>query len=138
MSGEVFNLDDLLETIINKPADYSNRHEAVKQTVKLRESKKRKLENGLVLKLFYAAKGDAARNQTLFYDFVYGYEKKLSGTGLREAQFKQAFLHPSFKEAIEFMYAQIINMPAWNLNEPMILKGFLSLQDQLIEESEVL
>ncbi len=118
------DLDELLNKIINEKTDYSHRHEAVKYAVKLRETKKTQLANGFDVNLFYAPQKHKSRNETLFYDFVYGYEKQLSGTGLRELQFRQAFLHPKFIEVMEFMYPPMIKMPAWNFNEPAILKGF--------------
>ncbi|WP_394749327.1 phospholipase D-like domain-containing protein [Spongiimicrobium salis] len=85
--------------------------------------KKQLKENGFDLELFYVPKEHHKRNETLFYDFVYGIESKLAGTGLWEKAFKTSFEHPNFKEVVGFVYPESVGLPAWNLkNEEELMR----------------
>src|SRR5690606_35222347 len=84
---------------------------------KLREETIRKLKRGFNKNLFYVNEKHQLRGNTLFYDFTYGVEKELAGTGLREKQFKTAFEHPDFGKVIEYIYPEIIGMKPWNFSD---------------------
>jgi hypothetical protein len=91
---------------------------------KLREQTKKKLKNGFNKELFYVNEKHQLRRDNLFYNFTYGVEKDLAGTGLREEQFKTAFEHPDFKKVIEYVYPEIVGMKPWNFNDKDELKEF--------------
>lgn len=76
-----------------------------------------KIGRSFSVDLFYAPEHHINRYNCLFYDFVYGVESSLAGTGLRELQFKTVFTNNSFREVIEYIYPQLINLEPWNLTD---------------------
>ncbi len=74
--------------------------------------------------LFYSPEGHPQRRDNLFYDFVYGCEYRLAGTGLREEQFRDAFEHQDFEKAINFIYPEMLGLKPWNLNDKEELQEF--------------
>jgi hypothetical protein len=84
---------------------------------KLREETKNRLKKGFDKQLFYVTEKHRLRRENLFYNFTYGVESDLAGTGLREEQFKTAFEHPDFEKVIEYMYPEIIGLKPWNFND---------------------
>lgn len=85
---------------------------------KIRERTKSKLlSNGFAKELFYNREGHDKRRENLFYEFVYGNEKKLAGTGLRELQFQTVFEHKDFSKIIEYIYPEMIGLKPWNFSD---------------------
>src|SRR5690606_11805568 len=74
--------------------------------------------------LYYSPKGHPKRYDNLYYNFVYGVESKLAGTGLRESQFKDSFEHRDFKKVIDFLIPESIGLEPWNLNDNKNLFNF--------------
>jgi hypothetical protein len=76
------------------------------------------LENGKFdNSLFYSPENHPRRRENLLYDFAYGTELKLADTGLRKAQFKDAFEHPNFQNVIEYIFPALLELPSWNLED---------------------
>ena len=122
----VLNIDiqKVIDTIFNQNKDYTNTLRLEFEANKLREETKRKLKQGFNTEIFYVPKGHQLRKQTLFYDFVYGYESQLAGTGLRESHFQSVFQHPDFEKIINYIYPEMIEMKPWNFQDKNILKEF--------------
>jgi hypothetical protein len=123
---QVLNIDiqKVIDTIFNQNKDYSDTLKLEFEANKLREETKRKLKQGFNSEIFYVHEGHQLRKQTLFYDFVYGYESQLAGTGLRESHFQSVFLHPDFEKVIHYMYPEMIGMKPWNFQDENVLKEF--------------
>lgn len=73
-------------------------------------------EKGFDQEYFYAPVGNKNREKSLFYQFVYGNEGKLAGTGLREDQFKDVFTSSKFKELLFHLYPQYKSNNSWNFS----------------------
>ncbi len=114
----------IIQEIFNLDKDYSKTLANAYEANKLRNAMLSKLRKGFNTELFYLPEGNPKRNETLFYDFVYGYEVDLAGTGLREAQFKSAFENPNFKDVIEFMLPEMVGLKPWNLDDKAELQDF--------------
>ncbi|MGI6342323.1 MAG: phospholipase D-like domain-containing protein [Bacteroidales bacterium] len=113
-----FDLQKIIDAIFDQNVvDYSKIKKIVFEANKLREKTKKKLMQGYNSLIFYAPEGHELRRENLFYDFVYGYEYDLAGTGLREAQFKTAFEHPNFENVVNYIYPDMLGMKSWNLND---------------------
>lgn len=112
------NIEQLLDLIFKSKEDFTDRLELAYSANKSRNKLKDTLINkGFDLELFYAPKGHSKRYDNLFYNFVYGTEYKLAGTGLREAQFKDVFEHPEFKNIISFIFPESVGLEPWNLQD---------------------
>lgn len=112
------NIQQLLDLIFNTKEDYTDRLKLAYSANKSRNQLKEKLINkGFDLELFYAPMGHSKRYDNLFYNFVYGTEYKLAGTGLREAQFKDVFEHPEFKNIVSFILPESVGLEPWNLED---------------------
>ncbi|MBI1805572.1 MAG: hypothetical protein HYR76_00810 [Ignavibacteria bacterium] len=121
----ILNIKLIIDEIFNQENDFIREEpELAFEANKLREKTKEKLKKGFDSKTFYAPEGHKLRRKNLFYDFVYGYEFQLAGTGLRELQFQTAFEHPGFKKVIEYIYPEMIGMKPWNLRDKDILLEF--------------
>jgi hypothetical protein len=118
------DVQDIIDSVFNQRKDYSNTLQLQFNSNKLREEFKRKLKKGFDSKIFYVPQGHSLRNQTLFYEFIYGYESKLAGTGLRESHFESAFLHSDFEKVINYIFPEMIGLPPWNFQDEKILKEF--------------
>lgn len=94
------------------------------QANKLREQTKNKLKKGFDKRIFYVDENHKLRKSNLFYDFTYGVESDLAGTGLREEQFRTTFEHPDFEKVIEYIYPEMIGMKPWNFNDKTELLEF--------------
>ena len=114
--GEL-DLQKIIDEVFNQNVDYSQTNKLVFEANKLREKTKKKLMQGYNSLIFYAPEGHKLRRENLFYDFVYGYEYDLAGTGLRELQFQTAFEHPDFDKVVNFIYPDMLGMKSWNLND---------------------
>ena len=115
---DTLDVNKLIDKIFKQKKGISKIIEYSYEANKIRKEFKNKLLNGFNIQLFYVSKTkNKKRNQNLFYEFVYGYESSLAGTGLREAQFKEAFEHPDFPDAISFIYPQMIKQQQWNLDD---------------------
>jgi len=111
------NLQGIIDEIFNLKIDFSQRTNLVFEANKLREKVKEKLRHKFDCLIFYAPKDHEHRRNNLFYDFVYGYEANLAGTGLREHQFRKAFEHPEFEKVVNYIYPEMIGMKSWNLSD---------------------
>tara|TARA_R110000751_G_scaffold190314_1_gene296133 strand:+ start:83 stop:1411 length:1329 start_codon:yes stop_codon:yes gene_type:complete len=112
------NIQQLLDLIFNSKEDYTNRLNLAYSANKSRNQLKDKLKNNdFDLSLFYVPEGHPKRRENLFYNFVYGSESKLAGTGLREAQFKDVFEHPEFKNIISFILPESVGLQPWNFED---------------------
>ncbi|NVK08072.1 MAG: hypothetical protein HWD89_03400 [Tenacibaculum sp.] len=119
------NIVELFDEIVTSKGTYDWTLDfEIKVNRKRKAVKKRLKEKGFDLAVFYLPEGHLERNQTLFYEFVYGNESKLAGTGLREHQFKECFTHKEFKNVIEFIYPESIGLTPWNLKDEKELLKF--------------
>ena len=115
----------LIDEVFRTRVDHSEKMQLIYQASKNRtEFKKKLLDDGFELSMFYAPEGHHNRRKNLFYEFVYGIECTLAGTGLREAQFSGAFSHPDFRQALSYLYPEMIQIPSWNLNDTNSWRGF--------------
>lgn len=111
-------IQEIIDKIFDSKDDYSDRLELSYSANKTRDLiKTRILSNGFNKEIFYVPEGHTLRRDNLFYYFVYGDEEKLAGTGLREAQFKDAFEHQNFKDVISFIFPDSIGLSSWNLDD---------------------
>lgn len=112
------NIQQLLDLIFYSNEDYTNHLKLAYSANKSRNQFKEKLiNNNFDLTLFYVPEGHSKRRENLFYNFVYGSESKLAGTGLREAQFKDVFEHPEFKNIISFILPESVGLEPWNFED---------------------
>lgn len=111
------DLQEIINEIFNEINDSSWHRKQVFEADKVRAKTKWKLMQGYNQLFFYAPEEHELRKENLWYDFIYGYEKRLAGTGLRELQFKTVFQHPDFEKVINFIYPEILGMKSWNLND---------------------
>ncbi len=118
------DIQDIIETIFNQNKDHSKTLRLEFEANKLREETKKKLKEGYNSEIFYVSEGHPLRKQTLFYDFIYGYESQLAGTGLRESHFQAAFLHTDFEKVINYIFPEMIGLQPWNFQDEKILKEF--------------
>jgi len=119
-----FNVGQLLDMIIAQQEDYSSWVQNAYEANKRRAEVKIMLKIGFDPTIFYVEKDHALRKKTLFYDFVYGFEKKLAGTGLREKQFKTVFEHATFKDVISFILPEMYALKPWEMDDPNTLQVF--------------
>lgn len=119
-----YNNQKIIDAILTAKIDYSETILKVHKARKTRETKLTELKNGFTKELFYLPVGNPKRRDTLFYDFIYGHEVDLAGTGLREEHFRKACEDPKLREAIEFMYPEIVGLKNWNLNDEEELLRF--------------
>ena len=119
------NIQLLKDKIFNSKEDYSLILESTYKANKLRNEFKNVIKTKKFdTRLFYSPKGHPKRHENLYYNFVYGIESKLAGTGLREAQFKNSFEHQDFKKVIDFLIPESIGLELWNLNDNKYLFSF--------------
>lgn len=111
------DLQKIVDEIFNQKIDYNDINKRVFEANKLREKAKEKLRQKFDSLIFYASEGHSFRRNNLFYDFVYGYEATLAGTGLREGQFQTVFEHPDLEKVINYIYPEMIGMKSWNLSD---------------------
>jgi hypothetical protein len=112
------DIEQLFNAIVNQNMNYSFQNNiALSANIRRNQVLKRIIE-GFDTLILYAPENHPLRRDNLFYDFVYGYEKDMAGTGLREQQFKDAFTHNDFKSVIWFMLPESKGMAAWNLSDP--------------------
>ncbi len=114
--GEL-DLQKIIDEIFNLKIDFSKTINLVYEANKRREKVKKKLCQRFDSLIFYAPKGHELRRNNLFYDFVYGYEVDLAGTGLRELQYQTVFEHSEFEKVVNYIYPEMIGMQSWNLND---------------------
>jgi hypothetical protein len=117
------DIQKVIEIIFNHN-NYTDCQRMEFEANKLREETKRKLKHSFNTEILYTPEGHHLRKQTLFYDFVYGYERKLAGTGLRESHFQDAFQHPDIEKVINYIYPEMIGMKPWNFQDKDILREF--------------
>lgn len=119
------NIQLLIDKIFNSKEDHSWVLDRTYETNKKRnELKKIVKTQKFDTSFYYSPKGHPKRYDNLYYNFVYGVESKLAGTGLREAQFKDAFEHQDFKKVIDFLIPESIGLEPWNLNDNKELFNF--------------
>lgn len=109
--------EEILNEILAHPEDYIHIAENVIEANLKRDEKLLMLQNGFNREKFYLPVGHIGRNNTLFYDFAFGLEAKLAGTGLREQHFQSVFENEDFEEIIEFIYPQIAGGENWNFED---------------------
>jgi len=114
----------IIEEIFKMGEDYSYVREVSYMANQKKNLFKTRLKAGFDKKIFYVSKDHAMRYDNLFYDFTYGKESKIAGTGLRELQFSTVFEHPEFQKAIQFIYPQMIGLKPWNLADEEELHQF--------------
>ncbi len=122
--GINIEIQQVIDTIFNQNKDYSQILRLEYEANKLREENKKILKQGFNPEMFYVPEGHLLRKQTLFYDFVYGYENQLASTGLRESHFQSVFLHPDFEKVINYILPEMLGMKPWNFQDENILKEF--------------
>ena len=119
------NMNNLIDEIFKTKEDRSSKMELIYAANKKRNKIKNKLiSQKFETSFFYSPEGHLKRRENLFYEFVYGTESKLAGTGLREAQFKETFEHQSFKTVISFIFPETLGLPAWNLEDKKTYQNF--------------
>jgi hypothetical protein len=118
---QINNLDiqKIINTVFGLTNDYiKNAPSIAFEANKIRERTKSKLLSyGFAKEIFYNREGHKKRRENLFYEFVYGNEERLAGTGLRELQFQTVFEHKDFKKVIEYIYPEMIEFKPWNFND---------------------
>ncbi len=114
----------LIDEIFRQKNDYSRILSLSYEANKIREKTKSKLLHGFDTEIFYVSEGHPKRRDNLFYDFAYGYEVDLAGTGLRELQFKSTFEHPDFVNVISYIFPEMVGMEPWNLDDRKIYYEF--------------
>ena len=119
-----FDLLNVIDEIFSQKCDYSKISNLAYEANKLREITKDKLKAGFNKEIFYVKEGHPSRRKNLFYDFVYGYEVDLAGTGLRELQYKSAFEHKNFIKAISYIFPEMSGMKPWNFEDKDVLLEF--------------
>lgn len=112
-----FDLQVIIDEIFNQKIDYSQKNELVFEANKQREKTIGKLMQGFSSLIFYAPEDHQLRRDNLFYDFVYGKESELAGTGLRELQFKTVFEHKDFYKVVNYIYPKMLGLKPWNLSD---------------------
>lgn len=95
----------LIDAVLFEEKNRDWHHKMVSLVYKRRSNFLKKLKvNGFKEDCFYAPEGSSNRKTSLFYQFVYGIEEKLAGTGLREAQFKDVFTNKEFEKILFYIY----------------------------------
>jgi len=110
------NIAQIIEEIFSQNKDYSNFKDLSFKANASRQNIITQITQDYDKLIFYAPEGHKNRRVNLFYEFVYGAENHLAGTGLREQQFKDVFEHPKFKDIINFMLPEIVSTTPWNLS----------------------
>lgn len=110
------NIAQIIEEIFSQNKDYSNIRDLSFKANASRQNIITQITQDYDKLIFYAPEGHKNRRVNLFYEFVYGAENHLAGTGLREQQFKDVFEHPKFKDIINFMLPEIVSTTPWNLS----------------------
>jgi hypothetical protein len=121
--GEI-DIEQVINEIFNQNQNFSGTKSSIFKANKLREKNKERLKEGFDNEIFYVPNGHKKRRENLFYDFVYGVEASLAGTGLREKQFKTAFTHSEFQKVIEYMFPEMIGLEPWNFEDKNVLLEF--------------
>jgi HKD family nuclease len=121
--GEI-DVQQVINEIFNQKNDYSQTLSLEFEANKLREQTKNKIKQGYNSEIFYVPEGHPMRRTSLFYDFAYGYESRLAGTGLRELQFKTVFEHSDFEKVIHYIFPEMMGLNSWNLQDKSILLEF--------------
>ena len=114
----VLDLDFELLTnhIFYQRSNYQSLLESISKANKARETFKEKLlENGYQKELFYVPRGDSNRKECLFYNFAWGEESSLAGTGLFENQFRIAVNNPLYENVIYFLFPKMTRSEKWDL-----------------------
>ncbi len=120
-----FDINSLLDEIFHSNEDYSDKLTLSFAANKLRgRIKNELLKNKFNKTIFYVPEGHPKRNDNVFYHFVYGVEKQLAGTGLREEQFSNAFEHKDFEKVIAFIFPEIYGIEPWNLENEKTYSEF--------------
>jgi hypothetical protein len=78
--------------------------ENINQATEFRINFLHTLDQGFNQEIFYVPTAHPLRKETLFYNFSYGCEGILAGTGLFESHFRSAFLHKDFRQVINYIY----------------------------------
>ena len=120
------DIQSLIKEIFNRKEDYSKIKNLVFEANIVKQDVKIKLMNGFNKQTFYVTEGLPNRKNNLFYDFTYGYEASIASTGLREAQFRDAFESEEFRNAINYIFPEIIGMKPWNFEDKKELFEFCS------------
>lgn len=107
----------VIDEIFHQNKDYNLTIDRAFEANKRRDEFKNRLVLGFNKELFYVHEGHSNRRDNLFYDFVYGIEFVLAGTGIREKQFAEVFENEAFENVINFMLPEIIGLSPWNLND---------------------
>lgn len=118
--------EKIIEAVLHNQTNWERHYKLSAKLLKKRHKLLDRLRlNGYKQALFYASKGHKNRKKNLFYDFVYGDEEKLAGTGLREAQFKDVFTDPKFEQVLFYIYPQYKNSDThWSLEDKGELMQF--------------
>lgn len=111
---------EIFKGVIDSSETLKRAHAANKR----REEIKKKLRQGFDSTIFYEPPGHEKRRENLFYDFVYGCEVQLAGTGLREDQFSIPFRHQKFPEVVAYIYPEMHGLEAWNLSDEKSYQQF--------------
>jgi hypothetical protein len=122
---ESLDVEELIDEILNGKVDYDRKIKLSYKANKNRNNIKNRLVKDSFNKLlFYVSDHEESRKKCLFYDFSYGIESKLAGTGLREAQFKDVFENTKFRKVVAFIYPESIGFEPWNFESDKTLQVF--------------
>jgi len=112
------NSERIIEDILATNNNYANyQSNSILQANKRRNEVKNVLKSqGFKTSIFYLPPNHKNRdkNDTVFYDIIYGDESYLAGTGLFEYQIKEVFQNKKFKDIITFIYPPMLNQLEWN------------------------
>lgn len=123
---EDIDIDEMISIIADTHIDRTKKEKLVVEVNKNRKKFIKKILNGFDTTSFYAEENHPKRKESLFYEFVYGIEEKLAGTGLRESQFRDVFTNSQFKEVINFILPQLLELNEWNLGDKSERLNFCS------------
>ena len=98
---------------------YSERNKNIIEANNLRKKRIYEIKNQFSNDIFYVPEGHKRRKNCIFYDFQYGVEYRLAGTGLKEYQFRDVFKHKNFKNILTYIYPELFTNMKWDLKNPV-------------------
>jgi hypothetical protein len=124
------DFEKIINLVLARERNYNSRMKLAFEAKQVRKNKLAVLNNGFRTEIFYVNQNHLNRNDTLYYDFIYGIESRLAGTGLREEHFIDICNHPEFQQVIEYIMPEIIGLKKWNFyDKNELLKFCIGLFD---------
>lgn len=118
------DISDVIKYVFDANEDYSRDNQYIFKSNEFREKFKSRVRSKIEPTDFYAPLDHPKRNDSFFYQVIYGDEEKLAGTGLREEHFKSVFENEQLEELIGFIYPPAIGKSEWNFNDDLEMRKF--------------